>query len=555
MNRWLVCLFLFLSPLSAAAQDAVVFEVDSLNVGLPATDADIDLSTPQSAIETFLFAAEDQDFATAAQVLNLNDIPLAERATRGPDLAEKLSTVIDRKVLISWQSLLERPDSLDANAPSDNAMAGQARKSLLLGVLDLDDRRVALRLNRLQPTGGEPVWVFSRQSVDVIEPLFVRYGPSRFEKMLPAALQTETGLGLLWWEIIALPFMVILAAIAAHLTWRILTIISRRQVGQFLSTIIKSSRLPATLTVIAAVILIMSTQVFVVSGVISSILNPLVVLTLVIAFMVFIINVIDAVLSRIVDADVENLSSPEHADSRSLATSISALRRIVVIVAVLAGTGITLTQAEIFQTLGFSLLAGAGALTLVLGFAAREVLGNILASLQISFNRSARVGDQLIYDDKLCTVERIHFTYVQLKVWDQSRMIVPVLKFVSDEFINRSAVDPDMIRHCVLKLSHTIDIAAIRKTFENWAAQDKRIGDDTTPECKVIAHNEFGVDVRFAVHVPDPRNGWDVECEMREVLLAHLREEEAKRDVELVPHLGTDRRNSDDTASAAVEAA
>ena len=58
--------------------------------------------------------------------------------------------------------------------------------------------------------------------------------------------------------------------------------------------------------------------------------------------------------------------------------------------------GFVLTSINSFQSLGLSLLASAGAVTVVLGFAAREVLGNILASVQIALNRSARIGDQLI---------------------------------------------------------------------------------------------------------------------------------------------------------------
>ncbi len=38
-------------------------------------------------------------------------------------------------------------------------------------------------------------------------------------------------------------------------------------------------------------------------------------------------------------------------------------------------------------------------MTIVLGFAARNVLGNIMASLQIALNQSARVGDRVVYKE------------------------------------------------------------------------------------------------------------------------------------------------------------
>ena len=68
-----------------------------------------------------------------AQVLNLNDIDVPVQAERGPILAERLAVVLDRKVVISWQALLERPDSLNANGSSEDVMAGQPRKKPFAG--------------------------------------------------------------------------------------------------------------------------------------------------------------------------------------------------------------------------------------------------------------------------------------------------------------------------------------------------------------------------------------------------------------------------------------
>ena len=119
--------------------------------------------------------------------------------------------------------------------------------------------------------------------------------------------------------------------------------------------------------------------------------------------------------------------------------------------AVIIGLGVLLHELHLFRTVGLSLLASAGVIGLVLGFAAREVLGNILASLQIALNRSARIGDQVIFDDRWCTVERIHFTYVQLRIWTGNRYVVPVAHFVSEPFENLTMVEPEMMRVVVLK--------------------------------------------------------------------------------------------------------
>ena len=78
--------------------------------------------------------------------------------------------------------------------------------------------------------------------------------------------------------------------------------------------------------------------------------------------MILAINVIDAVLERIVATDPAKMSRPERSDERAPATGVSGLRRGILVIAVLAGAGIILTSASVFRSLGLSLLASAGVL-------------------------------------------------------------------------------------------------------------------------------------------------------------------------------------------------
>ena len=547
-RAFMVLILLVNSP--AFAQSDVFFEVPALNAGLDEVVPEIDRLTPQTAIWSFLEETAAEDFDTAAHLLNLNDIPVDAQAQAGPILAQQLAVILDRKVVISWQSLLERPDALNASAPSDNPMAGQARRSLLLGVLEVEGRPVAIRLNRVKPENGDAVWVFSRQTVSHIPALHDRYGPSEFEQALPQWLRDKGPFGLFWWELIGLPIAFLLAGLGALFTWRSFKAVEEKLGGGLPAKLVHEARLPATLMMLGAIIWVCTAYIFVVSGLISSILEPFLVVLFVAAAMFLLISTIDGFLEHFMVDDVEELASPSKEDTRAYATTMFALRRLTVAIAVLLGIGITLATTNVFRTLGFSLLAGAGGLTLLLGFAAREVLGNILASLQISANRSARVGDQLIFEDRLCTVERIHFSFVQLKVWDGTRLIVPVSEFVSESFINRTLIDSDMVRNVVLTIAPAVDLDALRGFYHDWMDRDDRVGDPDSYECYVVGQDEFGLKVRFCALVPDPRDGWDVECELREALVTYLNE----RQTGVLPNLGS---NPDQEAknSAGAEAA
>ena len=516
MKRLLLLLTLFASP--ALAGDPV-FEVASLNEGLEERRDALDLSTPQSAMETFLFAIAEGDAATAAQVLDLSDVPEERQATRGPLLARKLAVVIDRKLVVNWRMLLERPDALDANAAADDPMAGTARKSLLLGLLELGDRGVAIRLNRVKPGKEEPVWVFSRQTVGNINALHEAYGPSKFERSLPGWLRRDAFWGLKWWEVLGLPVLLIAAGFTAVTVWRVLGMGTRRWSESLTGKVLRALRLPVTLALVTFIVQFATTNLFVVSGIVSKVLQPLTLIGYVAALIALIVNVIDVVLDRIVETDFEEMSAADAEGKRSLATTIGAVRRIVIVAIVLLAAGIVVTTSTTFQSMGVSLLAGAGVLTLLMAFAARRVLGNILASMQIALNRSARIGDQLIFQGELCQVEKIHFSFIQLRHWTGTRMVVPVETFVSEMFWNRSIVEQEMQRVVTLTLSPRADLEGLREAFHSIIAGEEEVEPKEDAKMLVVSHGAVGMEVRFEVPCPDPATAWDIECRVREKLI------------------------------------
>ena len=531
-------LVLLLLPFQVAAQEDV-FALDKLNTGLTAPGPAVERNTPQAAMEAFIDLTNDGDFAAAAHLLDLNDIPVPTQSHVGPLLARQLAIIIDRKIVVDWQDLLERPDAMVTSG--DGAMVGQPQKSVLIGYLERDDRITAVRLDRVQVGEDDPVWIFSRDTVDNIPALYNLYGPSRLEEMLPAPLRRPAFWGMQWWEVLGLPLIALVTGLVALLTWRGTNMIARHQPSALVSELIRATRVPLTLAILAFTLSLTTSQVLVVSGIVDAITAPLTVILFIVAAMILAINVIDAVLQRLTGTtDVEDLASPEFGDQRARATTIAALRRMAIVLAIIVGAGLVLTSTPTFSGAGLSVLAGAGGIALVLGFAAREVLGNIMASMQISLNRSAKVGDQLIYDGNLCTVERIHFTFVQLKVWDDTRLIVPVSKFVSDSFINRSTRTYGMIRNATLIFAPRIDVGRLRDHFHDWCAQDDRVdGDKDDIGCVVTDQGDSGIHVRFAAPVKDPTVGWDFECDMREEMVrfaATLADEDG---TEYLPHMGS----------------
>ncbi|WP_422826219.1 mechanosensitive ion channel family protein [Thalassococcus sp. BH17M4-6] len=520
------CLFcaLFITAQAVAAQESV-YEIDSLNTGLDSPPDTLDRSSPHAVMEAMLDLTDAGDFNKAAHLLNLANIPPGRQSAEGPQLAEKLATLIDRKVVISWGSLLDRPDALDATATSKSAVAGQERRSILLWVLDIDDRPYPIYLDRVRVGEDAPVWIFSRRSVANIDKLYDVFGPSKLERKLPDWARQDGFWNLMWWEVIGLPVMLLIAALGGLLTYRAMSRAAASAGDGFVERFVSASRLPAVLFVITLIISIIS-GIFVFSGPVATLIPPVIALGYVMSALLFVVNAVDRVIDQLVMLDDDDLRLAEYDGLREKATKVSLARRILIVIIFLLGLGIVLAEANLFRTFGFSLLASAGAATLVLGFAAREVLSNIMSSMQIALNQSARIGDKVVYDGHICTVERINFTYVLLRVWTGVRLVVPVTEFVSETFQNWTIKEPQMIREIEVHVAHDAEIAQLRDLFFEVLKEvdQDQVGSKEDHQVLVTGQDVFGQIVTFCVACANPNTSWELSCDVRERLIRRMQE-------------------------------
>ena len=472
-------------------------------------------------------------------LLDLSDIREDRQQQVGTSLIRQLETVISRKTVIDWDKLLDRPDALDATATSDRAMAGTPRKSLLLWTLDMEDYPASIRLNRIKAEDGEPVWVFSRHTVQNIPRLYERYGPGRLETMLPDVLTQNTVVDLALWELIGLPVLIVLAIYVARLVWLLTSWVAQRIPSRLAQQMLNSVRGPACVVVSTLFVMVLEAKIFSFSAELTTILVPTAWLGLIGAGLWFVVNCVEVILDHLTKVEETDLTLKEEVHKRTTATRISAARRVFVVAVVLVGGGIFLSQTNVFQNLGLTLLGTAGAVTLVLGFAARSILSNIMSSLQIALNGSAKIGDRIVFNDALCHVERIHFTYVQLRDWDGTRLVVPVTEFVSTPFKNWTMQEPEMLRIVKIKLSHAADVDALRDAFDKVIdeMEDKYIGKRDDACVRVGGQDVLGMEVWFLVPCADPNTSWEAACDAREGIVAEIHKLAEKQGVEYFPQV------------------
>ena len=73
---------------------------------------------------------------------------------------------------------------------------------------------------------------------------------------------------------------------------------------------------------------------------------------------------------------------------------------------------------------------------LALGFAAKPVLGDLIAGLQMALTQPIRLNDVVIIENEWDRIEEITGIYVVVKIWDECRLVVPLNGFMESPFHN-----------------------------------------------------------------------------------------------------------------------
>lgn len=503
-----------------SSSEPYVYEVDAINPGVGNTFSGSENDTPQALMEAFMEAGRNEDWRKASGALDLSYLPVSEQAAKGPELARKLHSVMKRAMTTDWAGLPDRPDAVDVTSSDKNPMAGIPRRNLMLARVSTSDHSVSIRMHRLQVDGGEPVWLFASQTVENVPELYERFGPTEFEQKMPPWLRAPAFWTLAWWEVIAIPLVLLVALLAAAATWAGIRAFCRKFGKKLPGRILAAMKAPAAILAFAGTFAVVRRIVFTFSGAINTLLDPLQTLLIVIAIAAVFLAVIEAILDMVADSQIDDLGKPEHEKDRNYYTTLSAIRRIVIVLLILLGIGIVLIQTDVTDTLGFSLLAGAGMFSLVLAFAARRMLSDIMASMQIAFAKTARIGDAVEFNGEWCYVEKIGFTHLRLRTWDDRRIMAPVASFVQSSFENWTKQDASLLKLAHLRLDHRADVDALRKEFARFVEDEDGICDKENAKIQVVDHDATGMWLRLIARAPDPATGWDMHCRMREYMLA-----------------------------------
>ncbi|CAM3273917.1 MULTISPECIES: mechanosensitive ion channel family protein [Streptomyces] len=211
------------------------------------------------------------------------------------------------------------------------------------------------------------------------------------------------------------------------------------------------------------------------------------------------------------------------ARGRRVRTQLTLIRRLITAVVTVIAVAAVLLQFPGMKTFGTSMLASAGVLGIVAGIAAQSTLGNLFAGLSIAFGDMVRIGDEVVVEGGMGTVEEITVSYLVILTWDERRITMPVSYFTSKPFENWSRGGSQMTGTVYLQLDHSAPIAELRaKTEELVRASDE--WDGRSWSLVVTDSTPSTIEVRVAMTARSSDDLWTLRCSVRENLLTWLRE-------------------------------
>ncbi|CCE04022.1 mechanosensitive ion channel family protein [Bradyrhizobium sp. STM 3809] len=231
------------------------------------------------------------------------------------------------------------------------------------------------------------------------------------------------------------------------------------------------------------------------------------------------IRIVDMVsaryLQRFRDDITENFLARKHV------TQVRVFKRVIDTLIIIVAVSAALMTFDSVRQYGVSLFASAGAAGLIVGLAARPLLSNLIAGVQIAVTQPIRIEDAVIIENEWGWVEDIASTYVVIRLWDWRRMVVPLSYFIERPFQNWTRDAASLIGSVVLHVDYAADVPRIRKRLEE-VAKESKIWDGAVVNLQVVDTNARTMELRALVSARNAPQAWDLRCEVREKLIAFL---------------------------------
>lgn len=235
-----------------------------------------------------------------------------------------------------------------------------------------------------------------------------------------------------------------------------------------------------------------------------------------------VVRIIAGFAQGILDQHPVNVA--DNIGARRIHTQTRVISRIAMTLVVVMGTAMLLMTFPGARQVGASLLASAGVVGLIAGFAAKPVFSNMIAGLQLALTQPLRLDDVLIVEGEWGRVEEITSTYVVLQIWDERRLIIPLQYFIEKPFQNWTRNSAQIMGSVFFHVDYGMPLAPLREALEK-IVKARPEWDGRFYNLVVSDTTDKTMQLRVLCTASSSGLAWDLRCAIREALIDFMQRE------------------------------
>jgi len=191
------------------------------------------------------------------------------------------------------------------------------------------------------------------------------------------------------------------------------------------------------------------------------------------------------------------------------------------------GFSFAMWHIPVLRHVGQSLLAGAGILAIVIGFASQQALGNIISGVFIVMFKPYRINDRISIKDTLRgVVEDINLRHTIIRNFENQRIIIPNSVMSNEILVNSNYNDDRICRFIEVGISYGSDIDLARRIMQEEIENHPLCIDIRKEEdieagiprvtVRVLSLNDSSVTLRGWAWAADAPNAFILQCDVTE---------------------------------------
>jgi small-conductance mechanosensitive channel len=194
-------------------------------------------------------------------------------------------------------------------------------------------------------------------------------------------------------------------------------------------------------------------------------------------------------------------------------TRLRFVRRFVWLALIVFGTLAALSQFAGLGRIAGSLVASGVLVAAIVGFAARQTLGNLVAGIMLALTQPLRVGDWVTFEDNYGVVEDVRLNFTVLRTFSEQRIVIPNERLASGILRNDTLESGEVGLDVTLWLPADADVPRALDVLREETGQSVTIAESAADGTRLAVGSERVAPPERARH----------EAQLREQCLRRLR--------------------------------